>query len=251
MIFVITGKPGHGKTAYAVKELRLLLSLGDVIYSNTKLYPRKMFSVKKYKKLFGDEDIEGDIALQVDRENPNKKILYYQNFAEWSWFKDGTVFCDEGLRYFNARKWESLSEQMTARLTEHRKDKINIYITIQDFSFIDKQIRMMCESFIHCELKVGSAEFKKTLLPRFTKVTEIDKVTLTKCENMGIDPYNCTPEDAEKLRLNIIAQGWFWIKPKIFNWYDTSAKVGESRPERLIHMIRTCPDCNFVRVSHT
>lgn len=248
MIYVITGKPGHGKTAYGVVQMRKLLLQGETIYANTKLNPRAMFSPKKYKKLFGEEEIEGDIINPKDRET--KKILYWQNFSDWQFFKDGTIFCDEGLRYFDSHKWESLSDKMRQRLTEHRKDRLDMYITVQDYTFIDKTIRKIAERFINAELKFGSAEFKKTIMPRISRMSEIDVPTLNRCENLGIDPYNAVEEDIAKYHLENVYQEWFWIKKKIFTWYDTSAKVAESRPENLIHNERSCIECGYTKTSH-
>lgn len=249
MIYVITGKPGHGKTAYAVKWIRTRLAAGNTIYSNTKLNPEKMFSEKKFFKLFGfkkgEQKIEGDIIKPEDRKT--KKVLYWQNFSDWQYFKDGIILVDEGLRYFNARRWEALSDRMQARLTEHRKDKLDMIITVQDFSFIDKTIRSICETFINLELIIGSSAFKKTFLPRISRVSDIDKATLARCENLGLNPYD--PETIDKMNLEV-QQSKFWIRPKIFDWYDTSAKMAESRPEQLVHTERSCPDCGHTKIQH-
>lgn len=248
MIYVITGKPGHGKTAYMVSLARKALANGETIYSNTKLNPHQMFSKKKYRKLFGEREIEGDIIKPTDRKE--KKILYWQNFSDWQYFKDGKILCDEGLRYFNARRWESLTDQMQARLTEHRKDRVDLYITVQNYTFIDKTIRVIAEQFINAELKIGSSQFKKTLLPRIARMSEIDVPTLNRCESLGIDPFNQTPEDRQKLRLENVYQEWFWIRPQIFDWYDTSAKMVESRPENLVHRETSCLTCGHTKIQH-
>lgn len=253
MIYVITGKPGHGKTAYATRWIRNVLKQGETVYSNTKLNPEKMFSDRKFEKIFGfkksdvERKVEGDIISPHDRETC--KILYWQNFSDWQFFKTGFVLVDEGLRYFNARKWESLTDRMQARLTEHRKDGIDMIITVQDFSFIDKTVRVLCEKFINCKLIMGSPRFEKTFLPRISKITDIDLPTINRCENMGIDPYEATQEEAEKMHLKISTDR-FWIKSKIFTWYDTTAKMVDSRPENLVHKEVKCLDCGFVRTSH-
>lgn len=249
MIFVITGKPGHGKTAYASKWAKQRLEKGETIYVNTKLNPHEMFSKKKYAKLFGEGEIEGDIIKPEDRKN--KRILYWQNFSDWQYFNNGTIICDEGQIYFNARNWEALPRQMQMRLQQHRKEKLDLIVTVQDHTFIDKTIRILCESFLHCEMKIGSVQLKKTLLPRIARVSEIDIPTLNRCENLGIDPYNATREDIEKYHLENVYQEWFWIKPKIFTYYDTSAKMVESRPEDLIHSERKCIECGHVKLAHS
>lgn len=250
MIYVITGKTGHGKTAYCAKWAREALRFGDRVYSNTKLFPENMFSKRKYKKLFGENSIEGDITKQADRDNEKIKILYWNNFSDWAFMKEGTVICDEGIVYFNARKWEALPDTMQMKFVQHRKDKLDLVLNVQHYTFIDKTLRMLCERFINCELKLGSAAFKKTILPRISRITDIDLPTLNRCENLGIDPYNATREEAQKYNLQTIGQSWFWIRQKIFTWYNTSIKVLPSRPEKLIHMERSCPDCGKIAITH-
>lgn len=247
MIYVITGKTGHGKTAYAVKWVRDTLASGLTVYANTKINTRQMFSKKKYTKLFGDE-AEGDIINPEDRKT--KKVLYWQNFSDWQYFQKGLVLCDEGIVYFNARRWEALSDQMQMRLVQHRKDQLDLIVTVQHYTFIDKTIRMLCERFINVELKIGSPKFKKTFIPRISKVIDIDLPTLNKCENLGIDPYNATDEQMEQYKIQQLGSENFWIRKKIFGWYDTSAKMVESRPEELIHRMVVCPTCKYTKISH-
>lgn len=249
MIYVITGKTGHGKTAYAVKWVKEALMSGQIIYSNTKLNPRNMFSKRKYRKLFGEEDIEGDIIKPEDRKT--KKILYWQNFSDWQYMSGGLILADEGIVYFNARRWESLSTVMQMRLVQHRKDQLDLLVTVQHYTFIDKTIRMLCERFINCELKIGSAAFKKALLPRISRVVDIDLQTLNRCENLGIDPYNATKEEEEKFNLKGLYSEWFWIRAPIFTWYDTSAKMVESRQENFVHDIKRCLECGYFKTLHT
>lgn len=247
MIYVITGKTGHGKTAYTANWAREELLRGGKIYSNTKLNPRNMFSKRKYKKLFGEENIEGDIINPQDRET--KRILYWQNFSDWQYMNEGTVICDEGIVYFNARRWEALPNTMQMRFVQHRKDKLDLVINVQSHTFIDKTLRILCERFIHCELKIGSAHFKKTILPRIVRITDIDLDTINRCENLGIDPYNASDEEREKYHIETLGKDWFWIKPKKFTWYDTGAKMVESRPEELVCNIRKAP-CGHIIHSH-
>lgn len=249
MIDIVTGKTGHGKTSWCVTECKRALENGVRVYSNTTLNPRNMFSKKKYLKLFGDIEIWGDISKKEDRENPNIKILYWQNFDDWQYFENGLIFCDEGLVYFNARNWENLPEEMRMKLVQQRKDRLDMLVNVQHFTFIDKTLRMLAESFIHVELKWGSPKLDKSIIPRVASLTAIDLPTLQKCENMGIDPYNATKEEMEKMRIKIESRK-FWIKKKIFSWYDTSKKMVPSRPVSLVHLERSCNNCDYVKVSH-
>lgn len=236
-IFIITGKPGHGKTAYMAKLARQFLLDGERIFSNIKFYPKEMFKPlpherflfwkkTKYKDF---EAIEGQITNPIDRENCN--ILYWTNFSDWQYFKDGIVFCQEGLKYFNARKWETLPDSMQDKFVEHRKDRVDLYFDVQHFSFIEKTLRMLCRAFYNLELKFGSAEFEKDWRPRISKVVEADLITLNKCESLNIDPYNCHKDEANKYFIDVVTLNHFWIRPYIFNWYDSDVKVAKSYPE--------------------
>jgi hypothetical protein len=244
-IFIVTGKNGHGKTAYLSKIGRTCLKRNQRIYANYKLYPKNMFGKKWLEK---NPIEEGDVTIEKDRNDC--KILYWQNFSDWQYFKDGVVLCTEGIKYFNARKWESLPTGMTDKFVEHRKDKIDVYFDIQHYTFIDKQLRILCERFINCQLKIGSPRFKKSFIPRVTKVVDIDLPTLNRCENLGIDPYNAAREETEKYRIEILGEEWFWIKRKIFKWYDTAEKILPPRSEPLIHTERQCPQCGFMKTTH-
>lgn len=251
MIYIVTGKTGHGKTAYCIKWVRNALLRGEVVYSNTKINPREMFSKKKYEKLFGNTDIEGFLSHKFDRENEKKRILYWQNFADWALMHKGLILCDEGIVYFNARNWEALPKTMQMKFVQHRKENLNLLINVQHYSFIDKTLRMLCERFINVELKLGSAQFKKSIVPRISMVTDIDLPTLNRCENLGIDPYNATEEEEKKYNIKNISKEWFWIRSKVFTWYDSSAKMMESKAEPLIHIDRECPKCGMIKTSHS
>lgn len=241
MIYIITGKPGHGKTALMVKMMRDDLKAGRRVFPNIKIYPENM----GLKEIIGT----GLIWNKEDRENPAKQVLYWQNFSDWQYFSEGTVYVDEGLRYFNARKWAQLPDVMQQRFTEHRKDKIDLVFNIQHYTFIEKTLRMLCEKFINVELKYGSAEFKETWMPRISRCSSIDLITLNRMEAMNIDPYNMTEEDEERLNV-FVSSKLFWIKKKFFKMYDTSERVAPSRPEPLLHYERSCPDCGKVAITH-
>lgn len=248
MIYIVTGKTGHGKTAYCIQWVRDALANGRVIYSNTKINPRAMFSKRKYAKLFGDGEIEGDIINASDRDS--KRILYWQNFSDWQYFKNGLVLTDEGIVYFNARKWELLPDHMQMRFVQHRKDELDLLVNVQNYTFIDKTLRVLCERFINVELKIGSARFKKTFLPRFSKVVEVDLPTLNKCENLGIDPYNILEEEQERVKIKPLYSEWFWISQRKFSWYDTGLKMVEPRAEPFIHSVKKCLQCDFTKLIH-
>lgn len=243
MIFVITGKTGHGKTAYMTKWIKQALQSNKRVYLNFKIYPERMFGTKnKYE--------EGNVKLAEDRENPNKKILYWVDYTDWFLINNGIIFCDEGIIYFNARLWENLPHEIQIKLVQHRKDSLDLVLNVQHYTFIDKTIRMLAERYINCELKIGSARFKKSIIPRISKIVEYDLPTLNRCENLGIDPYNVLKEESEKYNIKPFWSEWFWIKEKIFTWYNTSEQVAESMPAPLQHQLRICSVCGKEQITH-
>jgi hypothetical protein len=255
MIYIITGKTGHGKTAYMVRMMRDELRAGNRIYANIKVRPDLMLMPGRIAKFFGAKPMtvkEGFAWIKKDREDPEVRVLYWQNFSDWQYFENGTVFVDEGLVYFNARKWDALPSSMQTKFVQHRKDKIDLIFNVQHYTFIEKTLRVLCEGFINVELKFGSAAFKRSWIPRLSVVTEIDLVTLNKLEAMNIDPYNLSDEDREHFNIRGVSSSWFWIRKNIFDWYDTSLKVAESRPEPLMHQERTCPEpgCGKIAITH-
>lgn len=243
-IYVITGKTGHGKTAYMTQWVRDSLRSGKRVFLNYKIYPEML------DKKFSPE-IQGDIKNKSDRENPEKKVLYWSDYTDWFLMEHGTIFCDEGIVYFNARLWESLPHEIQIKLVQHRKESLDLVLNIQHYTFMEKTIRMLAERFIHAELKLGSPKFKDSFIPRIAKIYEFDLPTLNRCENLGIDPFNVNREEAEKYRVEPLYSEWFWIRKKIFSWYDTTLQVSESRPAPLRHIVRTCPDCGHESIKHS
>lgn len=224
-IYVIDGYPGHGKTAYAIKWIYQLLKSGERIFSDTKIFPEHMFKKTKMLKLFGAFDIEGNIINKTDRENENKRILYWRNFEDLQYLKQGTVFCDEGIRMFNSRNWERLPEEIQLKLVQHRKESIDLILTTQHYTRLDIIIRQLCEVFIRVRLIYGSPRFEKTLMPRIARVEEYYLEDLDKISRQGNDIIR-DKDGKEILKVEPLASELFWIKSKMFKWYDTSALVG-------------------------
>jgi len=243
-IYIITGKTGHGKTAFMTNWIRGSLKAGRRVYSNIKINVDNLGLKKKIE--------EGFINKLKDRES-SKQLLYWSNFSDWRYMTDGIAFVDEGLVYFNARNWEKLPTNLQMKFVQHRKDKVDLVFNVQHYTFIEKTLRMLCERFINIELKLGSSKYDNSKIPRIARVTELDLPTLNRCENLGIDVYNADKEDIKKYHLDTLWREWFWIRKKIFSWYDTGFQVMESRPEPFIHMIRKCEElnCNFQKVFHS
>lgn len=248
MIYIITGPTGVGKTAYQAFLARDLLKRGERVFSNIKLYPEKMKLADVLPKNF-----EGDISVAEDRNNPQCRILYWQHRADWQYFSEGTVFCQEGLGYFNARDWAALPQALQMKLVQNRKDKIDIYVDVQHWMFVDIQIRRLAERVIFMKRFLGSRRFKKSIIPRVTRLYDFDIPTLEQCQNFAIDPTRFEiMTSKEKEKYAPIAKDWFWIKQKRMDYYNSVEQVAPPRPDPLVHIERKClePDCNKIHIRH-
>jgi hypothetical protein len=249
-IYIIDGYSGHGKTAFLVNNIaRKLLTQGERIFSDIKLFPEHMdlpqsygpFPDKKISNLWKKRirvplAIEGQLANKADRDNPSKKILYWSHFDEWQYLKSGTILCDEGGVKFNARRFDSLPDEIQNKLMQLRHERLDLYLTAPHHSRIDLMIRQNTERFFHAKLIMGSAQFKKGILPRIATIT---KYHLEQINLVG------TPMEAA---IEGAPSRMFYINPKIFKMYDTSRVVTEGRPMPIRklcrdHLVFYCPEC--------
>lgn len=124
MIYIWTGKNGSGKTFDMVARAHQAWKDGAHIYSN--IFPL-FFSPQ------------------------HERITYYSSLPEIYNAKEGVILMDEGQEFCSCRDWQNLPAYFSAALTQHRKNKLDIYVSTQDFSFVDKRIRKLAEQMIFCE----------------------------------------------------------------------------------------------------
>jgi len=235
--------------------MRKLLAKGERIFSDIKLFPEfmdlpqswKEESTGKYpwQKKFTKVplNIEGQLANRTDREDPTKLILYWAHFDEWQYLKSGTILCDEGGVKFNARRFDSLPDEIQNKLMQLRHERLDLYLTAPHQSRIDLMIRQNTEKFYHAELMMGSPKFEKGILPRWTMIGEynLEQIIL-----LG------TPQEGLIKGVKSLP---FYLNPKYFNWYDTSKVVTEGRPmpvRKLCkdHLKFYCPECDRLHMTN-
>lgn len=255
-IYILDGYSGHGKTAYLVAKIaRNLINKGERVFSDIKLYPEFMdldiakapFPEKKISNLWHKQkkvplNIEGRLADKADRDNPNKKILYWSHFDEWQYLKSGTILCDEGGVKFNARRFDSLPDKIQNKLMQLRHERLDLYLTAPHQSRIDLMIRQNTEQFFHFNLAMGSPKFEKGFLPRIAMVRKLH------LEQIGLigTPMEETIEAGSTP---------FYINPKYFKYYDTSKVVTEGRPMPIRklcreHLVFYCPECDRLEMNN-
>lgn len=247
-IYVVTGKPRHGKTFFVVRQIPGWLKNGERIFSNVKInleeiyYRPSLFS----KKINFTDHIVGDLHKPEDLANPDKLLFYWRNIHEWNLMKQGIIIVDEAQKYFNARMWSHLSEDTEAKLQEHGKEDLDVWATTQHYTRIDITLRILVEQFFKVQMIWGNPDNNKRWLPipKRSRAEAWLLEDLEKVERLGKkaleEDSDIVPESSES----------FWILKKYYKIYDTRAKVGKSEPMPLSHKTRSCPVCGTVKVEH-
>lgn len=248
-IYVVTGKPRHGKTFFVVSQIPGWLKSGQRIFSNVKINLDKINYRKNLlgKKVTLDDSIVGDLYNQEDLDNPEKQVFYWRNIHEWNLMKEGIIIVDEAQKYFNARNWAQLSEDTEAKLQEHGKEDLDVWATTQHYTRIDITLRILVERYYKVEMIFGSSDNEKGpifgLLPKRSMVESWLLEGLDKVERLGAEAVKGMGVEPE-------STGYFWIRKKYYQIYDTRAKVGKSQLMPLLHKMRICKDCGYVEIKH-
>lgn len=237
-IYILTGRPRHGKTFKLARIVAQKLKHGERVYSNLK-FNVGVGALKKLKP-----EIEGDWSKKEDRDNPKKLLFYWTNLHEIEHMNKGNIVMDEAQRYFNSRQWQELSTETEIKLQQHGKDDLNIYGTTQHFTRIDVSLRYLVEVWYDVETIFGSPNNNKIFLGiKIFRITAIEGVEYMQAYmDMKINP-----------KLDLVIPGKKKIeffRKKYAIIYDTRAKVGASTPMPLIHRERVCPDCGVTMTKH-
>ena len=235
-IYVITGKPRHGKTFFLVKLIVGWLKNGERVYSNILITP----AIEKLIKGFNLKKATGDLDSPKDLANPKKQLFYWRNIREWNKMKQGIIVADEGTRYFNPRKWAMLSEETEIKLQQHGKEELDIWTTTQHFTRLDLTMRVLVERFLLVEKIIGPTGNTK-------KAWGVCRVTEHYLEDM--ERYLNAPEEDKDLYT--VNKEYMLLRKKYAVCYDTRQAVGRSIPMDLVHEERKCKKCGKVHISHS
>lgn len=147
MIYIITGKPGSGKTFFTSLDIRFWLREGYIVLSNIVVYPltirflgKTLYSdVRDFeeKYFYLNEDFEVEELLYFSKEKLGNKII------------EGKIklVLDEVLTLITRRQYveQGLKKKFIRFLTQHRKYGYDVYMISQSIKDIDGIIRSLVD----------------------------------------------------------------------------------------------------------
>lgn len=130
MIYAIVGKPGSGKSYLLVKLAKEFLEKGIDVYSNVLIDVNKLNLKPKKRWMFSDRTFLG-------------KCYFWDSLSQFRFISNGVVLFDEAGAYFEPREWAKFNPQDRVKFQQHRKQKLDIYLAVQNFSRVDAVIRQL------------------------------------------------------------------------------------------------------------
>jgi len=167
-VHFISGKPGGGKTLYAVKLIiEELLHGTRPIYTNISLNPGRLSEY--LQAAYPSRDINLLDRLHIlddDTETPKfwtirpgRPVIEVLNAGQWSQgqkpkyneLQDHGVFyaIDEIHNFFNARAWQETGRDVLFYLSQHRKLGDTVICVTQAIGNVDKQFRSVTQDFTY------------------------------------------------------------------------------------------------------
>lgn len=243
-IYIVDGKPRHGKTAWVISQaprwLKEGCKEGTRLYSNVNIKVENMPFLKKFYKK--PQDCIGDIYSEKDRKNKKKILFFWKNLSALNLMDNGRVIIDEAQRNMNARRWQTLSEDTEIKMQQHGKDALDIWLITQSYTRIDSAVRLMAENIFRVKRWIGFG--KNTTL--ISKVYELELEDIERWER---DPEHFGKyKDIDGNEVdNSPKSELFFIWPKIWSYYDTKQVILKSIPPDLTHLEYYCknPKCRL------
>jgi zona occludens toxin (predicted ATPase) len=175
MITGIEGRPGAGKSYYAIKRVLQSLRCGKTVVTN-------MRSISVHKVAW---------ALYRETNRPRKMILDRIKFMEtWElneWVKEGKLrncdlYLDEVMVTWLSRDWAKMDRGTIEFFSQHRKYNVNFFYITQSVDRVDSTLRDMTQEYISMRntrfwrfgfiglpqffLAIHTAEDRKTVMKR-------------------------------------------------------------------------------------
>jgi len=131
MIYAIVGKPGAGKSYLLTRQCKFFLESGIDVYSNVEIDPSKL-DLKPVRAHWYSTD-----RVRLGR------LYYWQSLEDFRYITNGIVLLDEAGAYFEPREWAKFSIEDRVKFQQHRKQRLDIYLTVQSFGRVDAIIRQL------------------------------------------------------------------------------------------------------------
>lgn len=138
---IIYGKTGSGKSYYMAKKIRESLFKGRDVNTTLNIdynYLKAQFLNSKTYKL----------SKKLGKEIKMGRLYKITSLNDFIFIDNADVFIDEGHRWFFARDWDKLPKYIPAKIYEHRKYSINIFVAVQDVNSIDVLLRRLADEAI-------------------------------------------------------------------------------------------------------
>lgn len=166
-VHFISGKPGGGKTLYAMKLIiEELLHGSRPIYTNIPIIPGMLSEYLQQKYPDRQIDLLNRIRLLNETETakfwtmrPGNPLIPVLSAPEWTRgdkpkyenVTDSGVFyaIDEIHNFFNARAWQETGRDVLFYLSQHRKLGDTVICITQAIGNVDKQFRSVTQDFTY------------------------------------------------------------------------------------------------------
>jgi len=203
MIYAIVGKPGTGKSYTLVRVAKEFLSKGVDVYSNV-VIDEKLLNLKPKKSFFGKIQELG-------------KLYYWTSLEQFRFIHNGIVLLDEAGAYFEPREWAKFTLEDRVKFQQHRKQKLDIYLTVQNFSRVDAVIRQLTNYVIECH-KIGPLFLQRTYAP--------EDMDLKKRKGMGTKMFlfNAKLASAYDTYAMINIERVYYTFKKMSDFFDSSSQ---------------------------
>jgi len=207
MKVVYTGLESSGKSLQLARVVRGLVIRNSKWYAKTGI-ERPIRSSMSINPSF----VEYAKSLHVP-------IIFWRNLDEIIYHTECDVIIDELLKYFDARAWLSLSIDAKHWLTQGAKTGVHMYASAQDFSQVEKSLRIICTEVYVVSKLCGSKRPMKTR-PSAKRIWGI-------CLVRQVDPKSFRGDNASMETLSMIPS-FFAIRKEDCDIFDTNAIVLQS-----------------------
>jgi len=145
------------------------------------------------------------------------RIIYYEHITDILQARNGIIILDEAQTLLNSRNWESLPDEFSYKLQQHRKHRLDLYCTTQNMGTVEINYRRLVQHWIHYSavFEIKKPRSNKVLFGLYTK------------EFKDID--YLYEKNTEEIDVPTIKRYFFTIHFRKKRLYDTMFDIGFTR----------------------